>query len=404
MAAIYLDYAATTPVDPRVAAHLSEYLTAAGVFGNPGSQHSFGVAARRAVEQARTEVAALINADPREVVWTSGATESDNLALKGAARVLVARRGRHIVTCKSEHKAVLDPCHQLEREGFRVSYLDPGPDGLISVERLAAALRDDTVLVSLMHVNNELGVVQDIAAIGALTRSRGVLLHVDAAQSPGKAPLDVEAMQIDLASLCAHKVYGPKGIGALYVRRRPRVRLEPLLHGGGQERGLRGGTLPVHQIVAMGEAFRLAAAEREADRRHCRGLRDRLMGKLAGLPLMELNGDPEQSVPQIINLSFPGLDAEALLLALDDVALAAGSACTSASQEPSHVLRAIGLDDLRAAASVRLSLGRFTTAAEIDHAARRLVAEVTRLRALSPLWPIYQRGDDPANMTWDGTA
>ena len=383
---------------------MGEYLTADGVFGNPGSQHSFGVAARRAVEQARAEVAALINADPREIVWTSGATESDNLAIKGAARVLGARRRRHIVTLKSEHKAVLDPCHQLERDGFTVSYLDPEPNGLVSAERMAEALRDDTALVSLMHVNNELGVVQNIAAIGALTRSRGVLLHVDAAQSPGKAPLDVEAMQIDLASLCAHKVYGPKGIGALYVRRRPRVRLAPLLHGGGQERGLRGGTLAVHQIVAMGAAYRLAAAEHESDRHHCQGLQKRLLERLDELPMVALNGDPEQRVAQILSLSFPGLDAEALLLALDDVALAAGSACTSASQEPSHVLRAIGLDDLRAAASVRISLGRFTTAGEIDHAARRLLTEVTRLRALSPLWPIYQRGDDPATMSWTGTA
>lgn len=400
MSAIYLDYAATTPVDPRVADCLSACLTADGIFANPGSQHVFGVAAKQVVEQARAHVAALVNADPREIVWTSGATESNNLAIKGAMRSL-ARKGRHLITSKSEHKAVLDPCHQLEREGFRVSYLDPGPDGLIAPEQVAAAINDDTMLVSLMHVNNELGVVQDLAAIGALTRSRGVLLHVDAAQSPGKAPLDVDAMQIDLASLCAHKGYGPKGVGALFVRRRPRVRLEPMLHGGGQERGLRAGTLPVHQIVAMGEAYRLAASDFERDRRHCEQLRRRLLDRLAELPMIQLNGHPQHRVPQILNLSFPGLDAEALLLALDDIALAAGSACTSANQEPSHVLRAIGLDDLRAAASVRLSLGRFTTEDEIDTAARRLVTEVERLRALSPLWPMYQRGEDPATMDWD---
>jgi cysteine desulfurase len=383
---IYLDYAATTPVDPRVAALMWQYLTPDGMFGNPGSRgHVYGQAAVEAVEQARAQVAALINADPREIVWTSGATESDNLALKGAVRAK-ASRGQHIVTCKSEHKAVLDVCHSLQQEGYRVSYLDPRPDGLIGPDKVAEVLTDDTVLVSLMHVNNEIGVIQDLAAIGDLTRERGILLHVDAAQSAGKTPIDVEAMNIDLLSVCAHKVYGPKGIGALYVRRRPRVRLEPLLHGGGQERGLRAGTLATHQIAGMGEAFRLAGEALESESRRLWELRRRLLMRLERLPSVRLNGHPEQCVPGILNLGFPGLDAEALLLALDDVALSAGSACSSADQEVSHVLHAIGLDALTAAGSVRISLGRFTTEAEVDHAAARILAEVERLRELSPVW------------------
>ncbi len=383
---IYLDYAATTPVDPRVAALMGQYLTPDGVFGNPGSRgHVYGQTAADAVEQARVQVAALINADPREIVWTSGATESDNLALKGAARAN-ARKGRHIVTCKSEHKAVLDVCHSLQQEGFRVSYLDPRPDGLINPDEVADALSDDTVLVSLMHVNNEIGVIQDLAAIGALTRERGILLHVDAAQSAGKTPIDVEAMNIDLLSICAHKGYGPKGIGALYVRRRPRVRLEPLLHGGGQERGLRAGTLATHQIVGMGEAFRLAGEALESESRCLRALRERLLAHLSELPAVTLNGHPERCVPGILNLGFAGLDAEALLLGLDDLALSSGSACSSATQEVSHVLRAIGLDALTAAGSVRISFGRFTTEAEVDHAAARIRGEVERLRELSPVW------------------
>lgn len=383
---VYLDYAATTPVDPRVATLMWRYLTPDGVFGNPGSRsHAFGQAAADAVEQARARVAALLNADPREIVWTSGATESDNLALKGAARAN-ARQGRHIVTCKSEHKAVLDVCHQLQQEGFRISHLDPRPDGLLDPDAVAEALTDDTVLVSVMHVNNEIGVIQDLAAIGALTREHGVLFHVDAAQGAGKTPIDVEAMNIDLLSVCAHKVYGPKGIGALYVRRRPRVRLEPLLHGGGQERGLRAGTLATHQIVGMGEAFRIAGEEMDAESRRLGALRQRLLACLSGLPAVNLNGHPERCVPGILNLGFAGLDAEALLLGLDDLALSSGSACSSATQEVSHVLRAIGLDALIAAGSVRISLGRFTTEAEVDRAAERLCGEVERLRELSPVW------------------
>lgn len=382
---VYLDHAATTPVDPRVAECLGRYLTRDGVFGNPGSEHGFGRAALDAVEQARARVASTIGADPREIVWTSGATESDNLAIKGAA-LADARKRRQIITCKTEHKAVLDVCHQLARQGFRVTYLDPQPDGLIDPERLTAAIEDDTVLVSIMHVNNELGVVQDIAAIGAVTRPRGVLLHVDAAQSIGRLPVDVETMGVDLLSLCAHKVYGPKGIGALYVRRRPRVRLEALLHGGGQERGMRAGTLPTHQIVAMGEAFRLAETERSTDNRHIAALRNRLLAGLEILPEVRLHGHPEQRVPHILNLGFAGIDAEALLLGLEDIALSSGSACSSAVQEPSHVLKAIGLDPLALAASIRISLGRFTTAEEIDYAVARIIGEVERLRELSPLW------------------
>ncbi len=396
-AAVYLDYAATTPVDPRVAERMSHYLTLDGVFGNPGSRsHRFGLAAGQAVDQARDRVAALIGAEPREIVWTSGATESNNLALKGAVHAC-QRQHPHIVTCKSEHKAVLDVCHQLERAGCRVTYLDPRGDGLIDLDQLAAALDDDTLLVSIMHVNNETGVRQDLVAIGRLTRGRGILLHVDAAQSAGKTPIDVEAMNIDLLSVCAHKVYGPKGIGALYVRRRPRVRLEPLLHGGGQERGLRAGTLATHQIVGLGDAFRLAGELLEADTARLQQLRNRLLDRLLTLSAVRLNGHSEHCVPGIVNLGFQGIDAEALLLGLDDIALSTGSACGSANQEVSHVLRAIGLDHLTAAGSVRLSLGRFTTEAEIDYAAERIVAEVARLRALSPLWTDRAEMDRPVS-------
>lgn len=388
-AAIYLDHAATTPVDPRVAECLGRYLTRDGVFGNPGSEHRYGRAARDAVEQAREQVARAIGADPREIVWTSGATESDNLAIKGALAA-DARKRRHLITCKTEHKAVLDVCHQLGRRGFRVTYLDPEPDGLIDPERLADAIDDDTALVSIMHVNNELGVVQDIAAISAITRPRGVLLHVDAAQSSGRVPVNVGTLGVDLLSLCAHKAYGPKGIGALYVRRRPRVRLDALLHGGGQERGLRAGTLPTHQIVAMGEALRLAEIERETDQARITALHRRLLSGLERLPGVHLHGHRQQRVPHILNLCFAGIDAEALLLGLDDIALSSGSACSSATREPSHVLKAIGLDPLTLAASVRISPGRFTTVDDIDYAVSRIVAEVERLRELSPLWAEHQ--------------
>ncbi len=384
---IYLDYAATTPVDPRVAALLGRYLTLAGIFGNPASTtHIFGWQAAQAVETARVQVAALINADPGDIIWTSGATEANNLALLGVMRAY-SRKGRHLLTAKTEHKAVLDVCHWLERDGYKVTYLDPDPDGRIPLERVAAALRPDTVLASLMHVNNETGVIQDLAAIGGLTRERGVLLHVDAAQSAGKLPIDLHTLPVDLLSLSAHKLYGPKGIGALYVRQRPvRVRLEPLLYGGGQERGLRAGTLPTHQIAAMGEAFRIAREEMDVEQTWIRELRNRLWRALVALGQVALNGHAEQRVPGILNVSFGGITAEALLADTPEIAVSTGSACTSASNEPSHVLRAMGCDAIRARGAVRFSLGRFTTVEEIDHAAQAISTAVQRLRELSPLW------------------
>jgi len=390
---LYLDYAATTPVDPRVAALLGRQLTQDGVFGNPSSTtHLFGRQAAQAVETARNQVAVLINADSREIIWTSGATEANNLALIGILRAQ-ARRGRHLLTSKTEHKAILDVCRWLEQNGCTVTYLDPDPDGRIPLERIAAALRPDTVLASFMHVNNETGVIQDLAAISALTRERGVWLHVDAAQSAGKLPIDVQTLPVDLLSLSAHKLYGPKGIGALYVRQRPvRVRLEPLLHGGGQERGLRAGTLPMHQIAAMGEAFRIAGAEMDTEQARIRRLRDRLWRSLAALGAVELNGHPQQSSAGILNVSFTGIAAEALLAALPDIAVATGSACASASHEPSHVLSAMGCDHFRARAAVRFSLGRFTTVEEIDYAAQAVTTAVNRLRGWSPLWEDHQRG------------
>ncbi len=389
---IYLDYAATTPVDPQVAQALGQHLGQDGVFGNPSSNtHGFGWAAAQAVEIARTQVAHLLNADPREIIWTSGATEANNLALQGAMRAY-ARKGHHLITGKTEHKAVLDVCRWLERQGCAVSYLDPEPDGLIPPERVAAALRPDTVLVSLMHVNNETGVIQDVAAIGAITRQQGVLLHVDAAQSAGKLPLDLQTLPVDLLSLSAHKLYGPKGIGALYVRQRPqRVRLEPLLHGGGQERGLRAGTLPTHQIVAMGEACRIAAEDMAVEQARIRALRDQLCQGLTALGEVELNGHPDRNGAGILNLSFSGLSAEALLMAVPAIAVATGSACTSASNEPSHVLRAMGCDDFRARSAIRFSLGRFSTAEQIDYVVERVSAAVMRLRELSPLWQSGRR-------------
>ncbi|MCU0807363.1 MAG: IscS subfamily cysteine desulfurase [Candidatus Contendobacter sp.] len=398
---IYLDYAATTPLDPRVAEVLGQHLSRDGIFGNPSSSsHAFGRAAARAVETARAHVAALLDADPREIIWTSGATEANNLALFGAMRAY-ARKGRHLVTSKTEHKAVLDVCRRLEREGCAAAYLDPDPDGLIPPERVAAALRSDTVLVSLMHVNNETGVVQDLAAIGAITRSRGVLLHVDAAQSAGKLPLDLQALPVDLLSLSAHKLYGPKGIGALYVRQWPnRVRLEPLLFGGGQERGLRAGTLPTHQIAAMGEAFRIAGADMADEQARIRELRDRLWQGLTGLGEVAPNGHPERNVAGILNLGFTGVAAEALLTALPTIAVATGSACTSAGHEPSHVLRAMGRDEFQARGAVRFSLGRFTTVAEIDYVIAAVGAAVRRLRDLSPLWELRQRGLDQYAVDW----
>ena len=385
---IYLDYAATTPVDPQVAAQLGRHLTLEGVFGNPSSStHAFGRQAAQAVAVARAEVAALIHADPGDLIWTSGATEANNLALFGVMRAH-ARKGRHLLTAKTEHKAILDVCRRLERDGCTVTYLDPDPDGRIPLQRIAEALRPDTVLASLMHVNNETGVIHDIAAIGALTRERGVLLHVDAAQSAGKVPIDLQSWPVDLLSLSAHKLYGPKGVGALYVRQRPvRVRLEPLLYGGGQERGLRAGTLPTHQIAAMGTAFRIARERMTVETARIAALRDRLWRALADLGEVLRNGDAEHCVAGILNVSFAGITAEALLADLPQLALSTGSACTSAGNEPSHVLRAMGCAARRARGAVRFSLGRFTTVEEIDQAAQAICASVRRLRELSPLWP-----------------
>jgi cysteine desulfurase len=397
---IYLDYSATTPVDPRVAEKMCRYLTLDGEFGNPASRsHAFGWHAEEAVEEARAQVAALIGADPKEIVWTSGATESDNLAIKGVAN-FYGKKGRHLVTCKTEHKAVLDTCRQLERDGFEVTYLDPQPNGLLDLGRLEAAIRPDTILVSVMHVNNEIGVIQDIAAIGRLCRSKGVLFHSDAAQSAGKVPIDVNAMNVDLMSLSAHKIYGPKGIGALYVRRKPRVRLEAQMHGGGHERGMRSGTLPTHQCVGMGEAFRLARVEMASEVERIRGLRDRLLAALRDMPEVYVNGDLEHRVAGNLNMSFNFVEGESLIMALKDIAVSSGSACTSASLEPSYVLRALGRNDELAHSSIRFTIGRFTTQEEIDYAAALVKEKVARLRELSPLWEMHQEGIDLSKVQW----
>jgi len=397
---IYMDYSATTPVDPRVAERMCAYLTLEGDFGNPASRsHAFGWRAEEAAEQARQQVAELINADPKEIVWTSGATESDNLAIKGAA-YFYRKKGRHIITCKTEHKAVLDSCRHLERDGFEVTYLDPEPDGLIDLDRLRAALREDTILVSLMHVNNEIGVIQDLEAIGDLTRSRNILFHVDAAQGAGKAPIDLQRLNVDLLSLSAHKVYGPKGIGALYVRRKPRVRLEAQMHGGGHERGMRSGTLPTHQIVGMGEAFRLARAEMATDNERLLGLRQRLWDGFKDMEQVFLNGHPEQRIAGNLNVSFAFVEGESLIMALRDLAVSSGSACTSASLEPSYVLRALGREDELAHSSLRFTLGRFSTYEEVDYAVARIRTQVERLRDISPLWDMYKEGIDLKSVHW----
>ena len=398
---VYLDYAATTPVDPRVAEKMMQCLTMDGNFGNPASRsHVFGWRAEEAVEVAREQVAALVGADPREIVWTSGATESNNLAIKGAAHFYQGK-GRHLVTSRIEHKAVLDTCRQLEREGFSVTYLDPEPgQGLIHPEQVAAALRPDTILVSLMHVNNEIGTLTDISAIGELTRARGILLHVDAAQSAGKTSIDLTQMPVDLMSFSGHKVYGPKGIGALYVRRKPRVRLEAQMHGGGHERGMRSGTLPTHQIVGMGEAFRLAAAEMAEASVRLLALRQRLWAGLSDLQQVFINGHAEQRIPGLLNVSFNYVEGESLIMALKDMAVSSGSACTSASLEPSYVLRALGLSDEMAHSSLRFSLGRYTTAEEIDGVVAQIHHAVDRLRALSPLWDMFQDGVDLKSVAW----
>ncbi|WP_313698243.1 IscS subfamily cysteine desulfurase [Pantoea sp.] len=379
---IYLDYAATTPADPRVASKMMQFLTLDGTFGNPASRsHRFGWQSEEAVDVARNQIAELVNADPREIVFTSGATESDNLAIKGAAHAHQAR-GKHIITSQTEHKAVLDSCQQLEREGFNVTYLTPAANGIISPDQLRAALRDDTILVTLMHVNNETGVIQDIAAFGELCREREILFHVDATQSVGKLPVDLSQLPVDLMSFSAHKLYGPKGIGALYVRRKPRVQIAAQIHGGGHERGMRSGTLPVHQIVGMGEAYRIAAEERETDMARLKALSDRLWQGISTLPGVTLNGDHNLRAPNILNLSFADVEGESLIMALKDLALSSGSACTSASLEPSYVLRALGLSEELAHSSLRFSLGRFTTEEEIDYAITLVQKSVTRLRAL----------------------
>ena len=398
---IYLDYSATTPVDERVAAKIMECLTFDGNFGNPASRsHSYGWMAEEAVETARQQVAELVNADPREIVWTSGATESNNLAIKGAAHFYHSK-GKHIITSKIEHKAVLDTCRQLEREGFEVTYLDPEPGtGMITPAMVEAALRPDTILVSLMHVNNEIGTITDIAAIGQLTRSRKILLHVDAAQSTGKLPIDLVNTQVDLMSFSAHKTYGPKGIGALFVRRNPRVRLEAQIHGGGHERGFRSGTLATHQIVGMGEAFRIAREEGAAEQARLLVLRNRLWAGLSKLDQVFVNGSIEHRIAGNLNVSFNFVEGESLIMALKDMAVSSGSACTSASLEPSYVLRALGLSDEMAHSSIRFTIGRYTTEADIDHVIGHAQDAVNRLRELSPLWDMFQEGIDLNSVEW----
>jgi len=397
---IYLDYSATTPVDPRVAQKMVECLTLDGNFGNPASRsHLFGWKAEEAVEHARRQVAELINADPREIVWTSGATESDNLALKGVAH-FYATKGKHIITSKVEHKAILDTARQLEREGFEVTYLEPGEDGIVTPAMVEAALRDDTILVSIMHVNNEVGSITDIAAIGELTRSRGVLFHVDAAQSAGKVEIDLQKLKVDLMSFSAHKVYGPKGIGALYVSRKPRVRLEAGIHGGGHERGMRSGTLPTHQIVGMGEAFAIAKQEMAAENVRIKALSDRFYKQVENLEELYINGSMTARIPHNLNLSFNYVEGESLIMALKDLAVSSGSACTSASLEPSYVLRALGRNDELAHSSIRFTFGRFTTEEEIDYAAQKVCEAVTKLRELSPLWDMYKDGVDISKIEW----
>ena len=397
---IYLDYSSTTPVDPRVVEAMTNCLTTEGNFGNPASRsHMFGWKAEEAVETARQQVANLINADTREIVWTSGATESDNLAIKGIAH-FNHKRGKHVITSKIEHKAVLDTCRQLEREGYEVTYLDPDKEGLISAQQVSDAIREDTTVVSLMHVNNEIGVVNDIAAIGEVCRNHKVFFHVDAAQSTGKLPIDVEQMKVDAMSFSAHKTYGPKGIGALYVRRKPRVRLEAQIHGGGHERGMRSGTLPTHQIVGMGEAFRIAKLEMEEDYQHALALRQRFLEGVKDIEEVHINGSLTARVPHNLNISFAYVEGESLIMSLKDLAISSGSACTSASLDPSYVLRALGLNDELAHSSLRFSFGRFTTVEEVDRAVEYIHNAVNKLRELSPLWDMYKDGVDLESIEW----
>ena len=397
---IYLDYASTTPVDPAVADRMVEFLTPSGHFGNPASRsHMFGWQAEAAVEDARVDVANLIGADPREVVWTSGATEANNLAIKGCAQ-FNTRKGKHIITSKIEHKAVLDTCRQLEREGFEITYLNPDKSGLIQPQAIADAIREDTTVVSIMHVNNELGTLNDIAAIGKLCRENKVFFHVDAAQSAGKTAIDVEAMQVDMMSFSAHKIYGPKGIGALYVRRKPRVRIEAQMHGGGHERGMRSGTLPTHQIVGMGAAFKLGAEVLADESARITALRKRLWDGVSDMQEVYLNGSEHQHVPGIINISFAYVEGESLIMALRDLAVSSGSACTSASLEPSYVLRALGLNDEMAHSSIRFSIGRYTSEQDVDDAIAKVRHAVEKLRELSPLWDMFQDGVDLDQVEW----
>lgn len=396
---VYLDYSATTPVDPRVAEKMIPYLCEK--FGNPASRsHAYGWEAEKAVEEARAEVARYINADPREIVWTSGATEADNLAIKGVAH-FYKDKGKHLITVKTEHKAVLDSMRHLETEGFEVTYMDVEENGLLDLAKLEAAIRPDTTLVSVMAVNNEIGVIQDIAAIGEMCRRHGVLYHCDATQAVGKMDLDTEKLKIDLMSLSGHKVYGPKGIGALYVRRKPRVRIEPQIHGGGHERGMRSGTLPTHQIVGMGEAYRLARLEQAEEIKRIAALRDRLKdGIEKNIPEIVINGDMEHRVCSNLNVSFNFIEGESLMMAVKDLAVSSGSACTSASLEPSYVLKSLGRSDELAHSSIRFTLGRFTTEEEIDFAVKLLTEKVAKLRELSPLWEMHQQGIDMAQVKW----
>lgn len=397
---IYLDYSATTPIDQRVAQKMAQYLTLEGQFGNPASRsHEFGWKAEEAVELARQQVADLVNADPREIVWTSGATESDNLAIKGAAH-FYRKKGNHIITVKTEHKAVLDTCRQLEREGFDVTYLEPEETGLLSMDKLKAAVTSETILISVMHVNNEIGVIQDIAAIGEFARDQKIIFHVDAAQSPGKVDIDLGSLKVDLMSFSGHKIYGPKGIGALYVRRKPRIRLEAQMHGGGHERGLRSGTLATHQIVGMGEAFRIAKEEMATENDRIRMLRDRLYAGLKDMEEVYVNGDFDQRIAGNLNISFNFVEGESLIMALRDLAVSSGSACTSASLEPSYVLRALGRNDELAHSSIRFTIGRFTTLEEIDYTVELVKKAVEKLRSLSPLWDMYKDGIDLNSVEW----
>jgi len=395
---IYLDYSATTPVDPRVAEKMIPYLVEK--FGNPASRsHAFGWESEAAVEEAREEVAKLVNADPKEIVWTSGATESNNLALKGAAN-FYSGKGKHIVTVKTEHKAILDTCRELERQGFEVTYLDVLENGLLDLDVFKAALRPDTILVSVMLVNNEIGVIQPVAEIGEICREKGIIFHVDAAQATGKVEIDLSKLKVDLMSFSAHKTYGPKGIGALYIRRKPRVRLEAQMHGGGHERGFRSGTLATHQIVGMGEAFRLAREEMAVENKRIGALRDRLLKGLSDIDQIFINGDMTHRVPHNLNISFAYIEGESMLMAIKDLAVSSGSACTSASLEPSYVLRALGREDELAHSSIRFTLGRFNTEEEIDYAIKLLHKKIGHLRELSPLWEMVQSGVDLSTVQW----